>query len=152
MFTTQKPLPSKIPLTIKTATLNYFWTHFLIKVPSVKLLLKSMHPLHEINHSSACKKSKCMNSSWVFPFLNFIFLWEWNKQKIINKTRHEIHTHFFIRMSFTKIYWAEICKKCKNIAQAQFFAARKHFVSVFVNFHSYVIYSCCRNLYQLVQQ
>ena len=97
VFTTQKPLPSKIPLTIKTATLNYFWTHFLIKVPSVKLLLKSMHPLHEINHSSACKKSKCMNSSWVFPFLNFIFLWEWNKQKIINKTRHEIHAHFFYK-------------------------------------------------------
>ena len=57
VFTTQKSSPSKIPLTIKTATLNSFKTDFLIKLPSVKFLLKSMHPLHEINHLSARKKS-----------------------------------------------------------------------------------------------
>ena len=37
VFTTQKPFPSEIPLTMKTATSNSLQTHFLIKLPSVKL-------------------------------------------------------------------------------------------------------------------
>ena len=42
MLTTQKLWHSKIPLTMKTATSSSFQTHFLIKLPSVKFLLKSL--------------------------------------------------------------------------------------------------------------
>ena len=146
VFITQKPLPSKIPLTIKTAT------HFLIKLPSVRFLLKSIHPLHEINHSSARKKVNIWIRVGYFPFLiSFFCENEINKKSSIRQDTRFIHT-FLIRISFIKIYCVEIFEKCKNIAQAQFFASWKHFVAVFVHFHSYIKYSCCRILFQLVQQ
>ena len=146
VFITQKPLSSKIPPTIKTAT------HFLIKLPSVRFLFKSIHPLHEINHSSARKKVNIWIRAGYFPFLiSFFCENEINKKSSIKQETSFIHT-FFIRISFIKIYCAEIFEKCKNIAQDQFFASWKYFVGVFVNFHSYLKYSSCRILFQLVQQ
>ena len=42
VFTTQKLFPSQIPLTMKTTTSNSLKTDFLIKLPSLKFLLKSL--------------------------------------------------------------------------------------------------------------
>ena len=81
MFTTQKLFPSEIPLTMKSATSNSLWTHFLIELPSVKFLLTSSKLILK-------QKSKYLNSIGVFPFFHFIFLLKWNKQEIF-KRRHE---------------------------------------------------------------
>ena len=66
MFTTQRPFLSETPLTMKTATSNSLWTHFLIKLPSVIFF--------EI-YSCFQQKTKYLNSIWEFPFFNFIFFW-----------------------------------------------------------------------------
>ena len=41
--------------------------------------------------SIAYKESMYLNSIWVFPFFDFIFLLKLSKQEIINKRRHKIH-------------------------------------------------------------
>ena len=69
VFTTQKHFPSEIPLTMKTATSNFLQTHFLIKLPSVKFLLKSL----TLNKSILEQKSKYLNSIMVLPFFSFHF-------------------------------------------------------------------------------
>ena len=85
VFNTQKFFPSEISLTMKIANTNSLETHFLIKLPSVKFLLKSLTS----NKSILEQKSKYLfNSIRVFPFFHFIFLLKWNKQEIF-KRRHE---------------------------------------------------------------
>ena len=76
VFNTQKPFPSKIPLTMKTVTPNSLLTHFLIKFPFVKFFLKSIHPLHQRDHSFAPAKNKYLNFIWVLLFFGFIFFIE----------------------------------------------------------------------------
>ena len=57
---------------------------YLIKLPSIKILLKSLTS----NKLILEQKSEYFNSISVFPFSHFIFLLKWNKKEIFNR-RHK---------------------------------------------------------------
>ena len=81
VFTTQKLFPSEIPQTMKIATLKF---SFLIKLPSVKFLLKSLTS----NISILEQKCKYLSSIRVFPFFISFFCWnEINKKSSREDTR-----------------------------------------------------------------
>ena len=82
VFTTQKPLPTKIHLTMKMYT-KLSLNNLLIKLPSVKSEI-----LPFCCQTSLCLKSEYLSLLGYFPFY-FIFLLKWNKKEIFNKRMQE---------------------------------------------------------------
>ena len=103
VFTTQKPFPREIPLTMKTA-------RFLIKLPSV--ICQIYFEIFDVKQIYTREKSKYLNSIRVFAFSISFFCWnEITKKSSIKEDTRKMENckanHILDRSSHRRCYLKE---------------------------------------------